>query len=315
MGTTKTFNDLTVGRSTIFEHLDAQEIGVHYQPIYSATDGAVYGYEALSRFEKGNGIDIAALFKYAKREGLVSSLDVKCRENAIMKASMLGLTRNGAFLFLNVCPETLMDPAHRVGITGELAEEYGIPKENIILEITEESVIENYDLFNQTISHYRDQGYKIAIDDFGAGYCGLKMLSIIEPDFVKIDRHFVHGIDRSAIKLNLVTLIATVCRTLGIKVVVEGVETKEECGRVLVIGADLLQGYYLHKPAPDPSPAHALFPADVSDISRANCNGPHLSFPQATRIGNPSEQQERFRTGRNDKIEAEGLSTYQEVNR
>ncbi len=74
-----------------------------------------------------------------------------------------------------------MDSAHSVGITDELAEEFGISKDKIILEITEESAIHNCNLFKEAVAYYKKRGYKIAIDDFGAGYGGLKMLSVIEP--------------------------------------------------------------------------------------------------------------------------------------
>lgn len=102
-----------------------------------------------------------------------------------------------------LCPEALMYPAHSVGITDELADEWGISKERIILEITEESAIHNCKLFKEAIVYYKKRGYKIAIDDFGAGYGGLKMLSVIEPDFVKIDRHFISNIDKATVKFNL----------------------------------------------------------------------------------------------------------------
>src|SRR5208282_4263936 len=153
-------------------------------------------------------------------------------------------------LFINICPDTMMDTAHRVGITDELLERSGIPKDRIILEITEESAIHNYKLFKESIEYYRGRGYKIAIDDFGAGHGGLKMLSIIEPDFVKIDQHFVSNIDKAIVKFNLVDSIATACHRMGIKVIAEGIEQQEELEAILNMGIELLQGYLLHKPSP-----------------------------------------------------------------
>ncbi|MBI1811658.1 MAG: GGDEF domain-containing protein, partial [Nitrospirae bacterium] len=91
---------------------------------------------------------------------------------------------------------------------------------------------------------------KIAIDDFGAGYGGLKMLSMIEPDFVKIDRYFISNIDKATVKFNLVDSMASACHRLGIKVIAEGIEQEEELKTVMNMGIALLQGYYLHKPSP-----------------------------------------------------------------
>lgn len=244
----------------ILELIDANGFEIHFQPIYSAKGGDVYGYEALSRIKNRDGTDISSVFRQAKMERLISSLDVLCRENALKQASNMGLHLKDTFLFLNVCPETIMDPAHREGITDEFAEEYGISKDKIILEITEESAINNYHSFKNAMIYYRERGYKIAIDDFGAGYGGLKMLSIIEPDFVKIDRHFVQGIDKSEINVILVDAIVSVCHRLGIKVIAEGIEREEECLCILRSGIELLQGYYLHMPAAIPIPDNFTLP-------------------------------------------------------
>jgi EAL domain-containing protein (putative c-di-GMP-specific phosphodiesterase class I) len=166
------------------------------------------------------------------------------------EAASQGINQSGLYLFVNVCPETLMDPAHRFGITDELAERYCIPKEKIILELTEETAIKDYLLFRKAVAYYRKRGYKIAIDDFGSGYGGLKMLSIIEPDFVKIDRYFISNIDRAATKFNLVDSITTTCHRMGIKVIAEGIETEEQLKAVSDVGVELLQGYYLSRPSP-----------------------------------------------------------------
>ncbi|MBV6341885.1 EAL domain-containing protein [Candidatus Magnetobacterium casensis] len=96
----------------------------------------------------------------------------------------------------------------------------------------------------------KGKGYKIAIDDFGAGYGGLKMLSIIEPDFVKIDRHFISNMDKALVKYNLVDAIATACHRLGIKVIAEGIETEHELRLVVNMDIELLQGFLLKRPSP-----------------------------------------------------------------
>jgi diguanylate cyclase (GGDEF)-like protein len=162
-----------------------------------------------------------------------------------------------------------MDPTHRVGITDELADKWSISKERIVLEITEETAIRNCKLFKDTIVYYKKRGYKIAIDDFGAGYGGLKMLSIIEPDFIKIDRHFISNIDKAAVKFNLVDSIASACHRLGIKVIAEGIEQGEELKVVMNMGIELLQGYYLCKPLPILNRDRAVIPTVHS--KKTNC--------------------------------------------
>ncbi|MDI6727572.1 MAG: bifunctional diguanylate cyclase/phosphodiesterase [Thermodesulfovibrionales bacterium] len=240
-----------IDRQTILELLDNNSLTTHFQPIFSSKDGTVYGYEALTRIkEDRKNINIGELFKKAIVTDTISSLDVKCRGNAISLASSLGINHINAYLFINICPEALTDPAHSVGITDELADEWDISKERIILEVTEESAIHNCKLFKEAIAYYKKRGYKIAIDDFGAGYGGLKMLSVIEPDFVKIDHHFISNIDKATVKFNLVDSIASACHRIGIKVIAEGIEQEEELKVVMNMGIDLLQGYYLYKPSP-----------------------------------------------------------------
>jgi EAL domain-containing protein (putative c-di-GMP-specific phosphodiesterase class I) len=240
-----------ISRKKILELIDNDSLTVHFQPVFSAGDGSVYGYEALARIPfEDDAIGISELFKNASITGVISLLDVRCRENAISQAKKLGIDQKDAFLFINICPETLLDPAHRGGITDELVEDMGLSKERIIIEITEESAVKDYNLFGRAIERYRSRGYMIAIDDFGSGYGGLKMLSMIEPDFVKIDRYFISNIDQAAVNCSLVDSITATCHRMGIKVIAEGIEREEELNTVLNMGIEFLQGYYLRKPSP-----------------------------------------------------------------
>jgi diguanylate cyclase (GGDEF)-like protein len=235
----------------LIDLIDNDLLIIYFQPIYSINNGAVYAYEALTRIKDNVLFDnVSDLFKTAIQCDFISHLDVFCRANALKHSALQGLNQTDAYLCINICPETLMNPAHLVGITDELAEEYGISKNRIILEITEESAINDMDFFKKTITRYRSRGYTIAIDDFGAGYGGLKMLSMIEPELVKIDCHFIANIDKVPVKYNLVDAIATACHRMGIKIVAEGIERQEELAIVLDMGIELLQGYYLCRPVP-----------------------------------------------------------------
>ncbi len=262
-------------RRRVLNMIDNNLLSVHFQPIFSSKDGAVYGYEALTRIKGDNDrISISDLFLKAILTKTIFPLDMQCRENAIREAAIQNINNSGSYLFINICPETFTDPAYRDGVTDELAEKYGISKEKIILEITEEAAIQNWTLFKQAIDKYRNRGYKIAIDDFGAGYGGLKMLSTIEPDFIKIDRHFISNIERANINFNLVDTIATLCFRIGIKVIAEGIEQEEELMAISNIGIELLQGYYLAKPSPVVNGSGITIPAiHVKKSSHLHTNG------------------------------------------
>ena len=241
--------DINDERSGILDIIENNALTAHFQPICSAGRIA-FGYEALARL-KGNALfpNIADMFSASIRTGTISQLDILCRENAIREASAGLMNEKGACLFLNICPETLLSPTYRADVTDELADRWGISRGKIILEITEETAIRNYTLFENAVSHYRAKGYKIALDDFGIGYGGLKMLSVIRPDFVKIDRHFISDIDKNFVNLALVESITLLCHRLGMMVIAEGIERKEELAFTESLGIDLFQGYFMGRPA------------------------------------------------------------------
>jgi len=257
-----------VSRELLLQLLDNNGLTAWFQPIFSRQNGEIYGYEALARVREGLALNlnIYKLFKKALEEGLISSLDMQCRENAFSRARELGFSHKNAYLFVNICPPTLVHPDHRGGLTDQMVEIYDIPRDRIILEITEKESVKNEDLFLRSIKHYRKRGYKIAIDDFGVGYGGLKMLSMVQPDYIKIDRHFIDHLDRSPFKYNLVDAMATVCHRLGIMVIAEGIERQEELELVSRFGIDLFQGFYLERPGPGLSCKSMVMPDNRKNI-------------------------------------------------
>lgn len=252
---------------------------VAFQPIY-APEGHLHGVEALMRFFESdqrqvrNGLPSMAassivssappfatasiqaldetavsterVFGEARQDGWIMDLDFFCREEILSEASR---QRWNHLLFINVCPESLLDPDHSVGRTDALVEQAGMQKEQIVLEITEETAITNYELFSRTVNHYRDQGYRIAIDDFGSGYAGLKMLASIQPDYLKIDRYFIQDIHREPVKQTIVEALVNICQRLDIALIAEGIENSSEFHSVLNLGIELRQGYFLGRPA------------------------------------------------------------------
>lgn len=228
----------------ISELIENELLYVVFQPIFSIVNGWVFGYEALTRVKDRQNYQIELLFKNAVATKMISPLELKIRKMAISKVA-----KTDKFLFLNLTPEVLIDPSHNIGFTDKLVEEYEFKKENIIFEITEETAIKNFSLFKESVNYYKKRGYKIAIDDFGSGNAGLKMLSIIEPDFVKIDKHFIQGIDMDPVKQNIVESILFIANKMGIKVVAEGIEREEELKTIISFNVPLLQGFLLSKPS------------------------------------------------------------------
>lgn len=220
------------------------DLTVYFQPIFSAKDSKLFGYEALTR-HISQDINIKELFNKAKKDGSIFLLDMICRLNALSNAYLQQIK---TYLFINICPETLLCPQHSFGLTERFAEEFNIPKEKIVLEITEETAVENYDVFLKSIFYYKDQGFKIAIDDFGVGFGGPKMLSLIKPDIVKIDRYFISNVESCNICKTFIEFTVSLSHDEGIMVVAEGIENQSQLNEVLSAGVDLLQGFYLGKP-------------------------------------------------------------------
>jgi EAL domain-containing protein (putative c-di-GMP-specific phosphodiesterase class I) len=237
-------------RREIERIIDCELIYPVYQPIISLADGTVYGYEALSRFRiPGPLADPELLFNRSAVHGLTSQLEMLCRRKALVKAKKLGIAKR---LFLNVCPSLLQATDHERGATAALLEELGIQRSNITFELTERTLIEDYELFKRVISYYREQGYSMAIDDLGAGYAGLKMLAQLEPEYVKLARFLISHIDSSSTRQALVEALVTFCGKIGAQVIAEGIERVEELQYLTQIGVTFGQGYLLARPAEVP---------------------------------------------------------------
>ncbi len=244
--------DKNCERNNILDIIDRNALAVRFQPIFSVSECKPIGYEALTTVEGYNPFDTTpALFSKARESGVIASLDTKCRENALKEAARQHFQERDEYLFINISPETLISSAHTTEVMNVLAQESAIERKRIILEITETDAVDDFNLFKEAVISYKEAGYRIAIDDFGTGYAGLKMLSIIHPDYVKIDRHFIAGIDGEMMKYNLVDSVAIACHRMGIGVIAEGVELKQECDILLDLGIDLVQGFYFARPSPD----------------------------------------------------------------
>jgi EAL domain-containing protein (putative c-di-GMP-specific phosphodiesterase class I) len=239
-------------QTEIEEIINNELIDPVFQPIFSLPGGTLYGYEALSRISRPANITSPEdLFAKSGRYGLTYALEMLCRKKALSRAKSLKITGR---LFLNVCPTILQAGKHQRGITAALLEELQIERSRIVFELTERIVIEDYELFNRALSHYREQGYSIAIDDLGSGYAGLNMLAKLEPEYVKLSRFLIASIDTSTTKQALVEALTTFCNKIGASIIAEGIERQEELEFLIAAGVTFGQGYYLAKPSSLPFP-------------------------------------------------------------
>lgn len=227
--------------------LSSGDISSVFQLIVSLSDGKVIGYEALSRGPITSELYAPdMLFEIAAKYNRVWDLELLCRVKAIERARDI---EKDKFLFINVDPHILKDEKFKKGFTKEFLAEHNMSPETIIFEITEKTSIEDYKTFKAVLKNYVDQGYKIAIDDTGSGYSGLKMLSETKPHFVKIDMDLIRDIDRDFFKQALIKCFVSLSEVTGMRLIAEGIETKEELLTLIDLGVYAGQGYYINRPA------------------------------------------------------------------
>jgi EAL domain-containing protein (putative c-di-GMP-specific phosphodiesterase class I) len=229
------------GLEAAFAHaLDS--VWMAYQPIVRAGDGTPYAHEALLRTAEPVFPQPGAFLTAGERLGRLPQLGQAIRRSV---ARMLGSAALGDRVFVNLHPLDLADDA---------LFDPGAPlsrhASRVVLEITERASLEGVRDVTGRVQVLREMGYRIAIDDLGAGYAGLTSFTALSPEIVKIDMCLVRGLDRDTVKRKLVASIAGLCRDLGILVVAEGVETEGERDAAVRAGCDLLQGFLIGRPAP-----------------------------------------------------------------
>jgi EAL domain-containing protein (putative c-di-GMP-specific phosphodiesterase class I) len=222
--------------------LTGRRITTQYQPILDQRSGRAIGFEALSRGPKGEFASPDVLFRIAYEADLVVKLDAVCRERAVRA---MGKLKEDQLLFINMEPSSIFDPMLMKSIPT-----HRVPR--VVFEITEHAAIADFQTFRQACQIVKQSGFKFAMDDVGSAYSGLRIISMIEPDFIKLDMELTREAKHNRVKLELVKAIAGFCTDAGIPIIVEGIETQEELDTVTQLGVHLVQGYFVGRPAAIP---------------------------------------------------------------
>ncbi|GGI15904.1 GGDEF domain-containing protein [Oxalicibacterium faecigallinarum] len=221
-----------------------------FQPIIDMQRGEIVGYEGLIRGPSDSPLHAPLnLFKVARACGLSVEVEHLCRRITLEKFAELQLPGK---LFLNVSPECLVQSGQRHGETLGYIHEVGINPDRVIIELTESHPTYDYDLLREAVRHYRAMGFVIAIDDLGEGFSSLRLWSEIRPEYVKIDMHFVQGINQDPIKLQFVRSIQEIAEKSGTIVIAEGIETDAELLMIRDLGVACGQGYKIARPHANP---------------------------------------------------------------
>ena len=269
------------------------DITTLFQPIVSLSERRVLGYEALSRGPSNSALHSPInLLAAARHAGRLDALEVSFRQNACRRF------REGALpgkLFLNASPDSLLDHDHRAGRTLALLQTYGIPASQVVIELTEQTPTEDFEVLHAALHHYRAMGFLIALDDLGAGYSSLRLWSELRPDYVKIDRYFIDGIHQDRLKREFVESILRIARASKAEVIAEGIELPEELAVLTEMGVDLVQGYLLGRPQERPLlDAEEVLPSAIAAAAESPENAsplaPLLIEQQAIGAVHPAQQ-------------------------
>jgi EAL domain-containing protein (putative c-di-GMP-specific phosphodiesterase class I)/CheY-like chemotaxis protein len=216
-------------------------IWMAFQPVVRR-DGTLAGHEALLRSGEPSLPSPLAVISLAERLGAIHQLGRVVRQRAAV--SFLDAPPD-SLLFVNLHAHDLLDSDlfRPTNLLTQLAE-------RVVLEITERASLDDIQELATRVADLRKLGFRIAIDDLGAGYAGLSSFALLEPEFAKIDMSLVRDVDRNKMKRGLIRLLVSTCKEMNITVVAEGIERVEERDTLLELGCELFQGYLLARPGP-----------------------------------------------------------------
>jgi EAL domain-containing protein (putative c-di-GMP-specific phosphodiesterase class I) len=221
-----------------------------YQPVVDVTARRVLGFEALTRVASPRFQNVETLFKAAADHDALWTLERLCRRRHLEGLPAMG---GEQLLFLNVEPEAIHDPELASPAFVEALRVSGLDPNRIVLELTEHSVVRDFAALHRTLRRFRALGFRLAMDDVGAGYSGLQTIAELSPDFIKLDRTLVREVNHSVIKRELISTIARFSGNTGIALVAEGVEERAELDELIRLGVRCAQGYLFARPGSPPA--------------------------------------------------------------
>ncbi len=229
--------------------IEGEQVQMVYQSVLDLVDRKVIGLEALTRVPRSRFPNPEILFKVAHQNNTLWTLERICRNRALQGLPRL---QDDQKLFLNVEPDSLHDPDLLNQPFSDRLQAAGLQPQQIVLEITEHTAIQDFPKVRRMITRCRRQGYRVAMDDVGSGYAGLQAIAEIAPDYIKMDMSLVRNIHRHMIKRELVSTICRFSDSTGITLVAEGVETAEELQSLVAAGVRCAQGFLFCRPSKSP---------------------------------------------------------------
>lgn len=232
--------------------LENDEFHVFYQPKVNIATGNIVGAEALVRWIKPDGTVVSPgkFVPIFEENGFITEMDFAIYRHAI--ADIKHWLHEGIevpLISLNVSRHHLADENFCEKLNA-LVDSIGVPHDLIELEITESLLTENLDKLVETVTWFKDKGFRISIDDFGSGYSSLNLITMLPFDTLKIDGGFFLRNDLTEKNKKVITSVVTLAKSLNLETVSEGVETQLQVDFLRDLGCDMIQGFFYYRPMP-----------------------------------------------------------------
>lgn len=235
-------------RRELLETILDRRISSVYEPIVEVESRTVFGYEALARGPQASRFHSpVALFQGAEQHELVFELDCVCRASGLAGAIDFP---EGTKLFLNIRPTAIHDPSFREDRLIETLARSRLSPSDVVFEISEQESIRAFGAFREMHDYYRNLGFQFALDDTGTGYAGLEEMLELEPDYIKIDRSMVSGVDQDHARQDMLAALLQLADKMGAQVIGEGLDTLEELAMLGRLGIRFGQGWLFGHPTP-----------------------------------------------------------------
>jgi EAL domain-containing protein (putative c-di-GMP-specific phosphodiesterase class I) len=229
--------------------LEAGDVSTVYQPVVDVVARRVIGFEALTRLPRAQFETPDVLFKAANEQGVLWSLERLCRKRALENIPRL---KQDQLLFLNIEPDSMHDPELRDSGFLDAIEGAGLSPRSLVLEVTEHAAVKDFAALRRVLEDIRALGFRLAMDDVGAGYSGLQTIAEIRPDYIKVDMTLVRDMHLDPFKRELITTIRRFTDNTGIVLVAEGVENVDELQSLAEAGVRCAQGFLFARPNSPP---------------------------------------------------------------
>lgn len=239
-------------RERICGVIESGAFSIVYQPIWDIGSRQAVGFECLSRFSALPSRPPNEWFDEAAEVGLGTVLELAALRVAV---GALGSLADHLHLAMNASVETIMDSEFT-----ELMN--ALPPERVVIEITEHTNVDDYEDLLRALQPLRQRGFRLAIDDAGAGYSSLRHILNLRPDYIKLDMDLIRHIDIDPARRALASALITFARETGSTIIAEGVETASEFATLQALGVDQAQGYFLARPTPLENAMRSIEPAN-----------------------------------------------------